>query len=191
MQNIKGDRYENAFFGFSMEKPKDWHSASPVEMESILRIARLILEINKDKLTEAVPNSSAESMQPLFFFSQFPLYTGNGKSNPSIMAIVENITVYPGVKTGCDYLNITKLLYKKLSINAKFIGKCREVDVNAQKFQTQTIHMNIPGVSIIKQTVYVKLMKQGYILSNILTYFDRNTKTKLENVMNTLKFSSK
>jgi hypothetical protein len=187
-QNTKGNRYENAFFGFSVEKPKGWYSASPQEMNILVKAAQSVFEANKDELAKIVPNWSEDGTLPLFVFSKFSFTKVNDKSNHNIMAMAENNTAYSGFKTGCDFFNITKLIYKKILNYMRFLGKCRDVDINGQTFQTQNIRMKLPGIpTTVKQTVYVKLMKQDYIAIFILSYTDHRGKVELDKIMASLK----
>ena len=186
-KNTKDNRYENAFFGFSVDKPKGWYSASAQEMNSVVKAAQSIFKAYKDEVAKIVPNWSGDSTLPLFVFSKFSLTTVNFKSNPNIIAMAENKTVYSGIKTGCDFFNITKLIYKKLPINVRFLGKCRDLDVNGQTFQTQMIRTTFPGITTVKQTLYVKLMKQDYIAVFALSYGDQDGKIELDKIMASLK----
>jgi len=126
-----------------------------------------------------------EKMLPLFGFFQYPPGTLNGKLNPNILAIAENLKAHPGVKTACDYVNLSRELLK----NVNFTRECHEIDFNREMFATQSFSLKMPGAPLVTQTHYAKMSKKGYIIFFSLTYFNRASKNKLENVMRSLKFS--
>jgi hypothetical protein len=186
-QTTNGSRYENAFFGLSVEKPKGWNSQSPMQLLEIMQAVADSTSLlgNKNEFRQELLDNAMAKALPLFGFFKYPPGTLNGKLNPNILAIAENLKSHPEVKTACDYLILSRELIK--SVN--FTSECHETDFNGEMFATQSFTLKIPGVPIVKQTHYAKMSKKGYILFFSLTYFNRASKNKLENVMRSLKFS--
>ncbi|CAF1067003.1 unnamed protein product [Rotaria sordida] len=187
-ENTIGNRYKNTFFGLSVEKPKGWSSISQSQLLLVFQSVGTMISNNESQSTKELIDASVKLIIPLFGFSKYPLGTFNGRVNPNIMGVALNINELPNAKTVCDYLNIKKKMLKQSAHYVNFVNQCNEVNINGEMFGTHTFTLKMPGVPLIKQTQYVKISKKDHILFFSLTYFNRPSQNKLENVMRTLKF---
>ncbi|CAF1176825.1 unnamed protein product [Adineta ricciae] len=186
----KGDvLYENKLYGFTLNRPKDWYAASPTELSHLIQMASSLIESHKHKFSHILSNWSVENITPLFGFSKYPLNATNGQLNPNILSMTENLNAYRNVKNPCDYFDVNQEILKTLAMGMKFIGTCQNVNINGENFKTHSIQTKIPNFPLIKQTFYAKIVKDNQLFLVLLTYFNRNSKTHLENIMKTLKFT--
>jgi hypothetical protein len=144
---------------------------------------------NKNEFTQEFIDSALKKMLPLFGFFKYPPDITNARLNPNIVAVAENIQENSNIKTACDYLNLVREPLKNSLHKVTFLNECHEVDINGKMFATQSFTMKLMGILSIKQTHYAKMAKNDYVLFFSLTYFDRVSKIKLDNVMHSLKFS--
>jgi hypothetical protein len=185
-KNTNGNRYENAFFGLSVEKPNGWVSQDIVQLfKTVLPMSSIIFG-NKIEFTQEFIDYAIKRMIPLFGFFKYTPGVMDSGLNPNILAIAENIQANSIIKTACDYLNLVREPFKN---TVTFLDKCHEVDINGKIFATQSFTMKLMGVRLVKQTHYAKMAKNDYVLFFSLTYFDRVSKNKLDKVMRSLKFS--
>lgn len=187
-QKINDNWYKNSFFGFTVEKPQGWSSATFNAMRDSLKYLDTVFENNQEKLAHIVlPDWTSEKIIPLFQFSEFPPLPPP-HVNPMIMAVAEDSNFYIGVKTGCDYINASSKIDKLLQFQWKLVGRCNERKINGERFGTQTFEEKKPGLPLLKHTYYARRAKDNHILVFTLTYYDSQTKAKLERVMRSLKF---
>lgn len=189
-KNTNGNRYENAFFGVSVEKPKGWVSQDVIQLiKTLLPVGSSMIYGDENKFPPEVIDSLIKKTFPLFGFFKYTPGLMNGKMNPNIMAVAENIQANPSIKTGCDYLNNVREMLKTSLHQVTFLDECQEVSINGKMFATQSFSMKLMGMLLIKQTHYARIVKKDYALFFTLTYFNRVSKSKLDKVMQSLKFS--
>ena len=189
-ENTNGNRYENAFFGLAVEKPKGWVSQDVLQLiKTLLPTGSSMIFGNKNKFSPEVIDLLIKKTLPLFGFFKYTPGIMNRKMNPNIMAVAENIQANSSIKTGCNYLNLVREMLKDSLHKVTFLDECQEVDINGKMFATQSFSMKLMGVLSIKQTHYARIAKKDHALSFTLTYFNRASKSKLDKVMQSLKFS--
>ena len=113
----------------------------------------------------------------------------NGRPNPNIVGVAENIQANSSIKTACGYLNLIREQLKQSLHTVTFLKECHEVDINGKMYATQSMTMKLMGVFLIKQTHYARIERKDYVLFFSLSYFNRVSKIKLDQVMQSLKFS--
>ena len=187
-QKINDSWYKNSFFGFTVEKPQGWSSATFNAMRDSLKDLDTMFENNQEKLAHIVlPDWTSEKIIPLFHFSKFPPLP-RPHVNPMIMAVADDSNFYIGIKTGCDYINASSKIRKLLQFQWKLIGRCHERKINGETFGTQTFEEKEPGLPLLKHTFYARRAKDNYILIFLLTYYNSQIKANLEGVMRSLNF---
>lgn len=187
-QKINDTWYQNSFFGFTVEKPQGWSSATFNAMRHSLKNLDSMFENNQEKIAHIVlPDWTSEKIIPLFQFSKFPP-SPPPHLNPAIMAAADDSNLYIGVKTGCDYINAGIKIRKLLHFQWKPIGRCNERKINGETFGTQTFEEKLQGLPLLKYTFYARRAKDNHILIFQLTYYNSQIKAKLEGVMRSLNF---
>lgn len=148
------------------------------------------MHANIDKFAHIVSNWSVEHITPLFGFSKYPMHTENGQLNPNILSQVVNLHVFKNAKSACDYYNVNTEILQSLSLKMNFVGKCQEVKINGVNFNTQTVHTKFPGVPLIKQIFYAKIVEENRLLLFTLTFVHRQDQAQLKKIINSLQFSN-
>ena len=104
---------------------------------------------------------STENSIHLFTFSAYPLGTLNNKGNRNIMAsAIKKGVLIPNLNNSC---------------------------INGEQFDMPELTIKILQPRTVNETLYVKITKNGYLLSIRLAYSDHVGKNKLKNIMHSLK----
>jgi hypothetical protein len=129
--------------------------------------------------------AAQDTTTQVFGFFEFPMGTP-GKLNPNVLSAAENIKGAPGVKTGCDYIALTKEIIKKSQVNYEFDEKCETKTVNGTEFGVVNAQLKI-GEQVVKQRYY-SVIRGRHAISVIQTYFDAESEAKVNKVIESVKF---
>lgn len=175
-------KYVNEFFGVEVKKPEGWFAQDPeTTMKMNAQASGMMAGDNKQM--KAIIDQSLKSTTPIFaFFESEP--GAPVRTNPSVISVAENVSVMPGVKSGCDYLFHAQKLIEASPMNLKFAGGCQTTQVGAAKLGYLDASTNINGIQV-KQRYYA-CVKGEHALSFIQTYFDEPSKAKVDGVVNSL-----
>ena len=178
-----GKKYQNELFRLSVEKPESWYSQNVEEMISLQKFGNNMVS-GKDKNLKAAIDASLENNIPLFSFFEFAPGTP-GKLIPSLIANAENISLYPGIKNGCDYLYHTKELLGRSQANIKFGENCNQAQISGQKFGYYDAIIEIKNIKVYQK--YYSCRKGKHALNFIGTYFEKSSEEKIEQILKTIK----
>lgn len=182
---VKGNNlYVNKYLGMQITKPADWYAQSAEEMIMLQNRGKDALA-GDDKAFKAMLESSMESNLPVFGFFRYPPGTP-GKLNQSVMSAAENIKLYPGIKSGCDYLFHAKQIISKGQIPYTFTEGCQETMFGKQKMGYIDATADIGGRKIMQR--YYSTIIGNHAVSVIETYFDEDSKRSVNQVVKTLEF---
>ena len=182
--NIDGNIYENRFFGLSVNRPDGWYAQSVEEMLMTQQQGGKVIA-GDNKNLQAMLDAAKDSSLPLFGFYEFPPGTP-GKINPNVLAVAENIKAYPGITKPCDYIAAVKSLLAMGQVQYTFDGGCKSGNVGGRESGYIDALLDL-GRLTIKQR-YHAILANGYALSFIETYTDEQNHTKVENVVNSIRF---
>lgn len=182
-KSIDGKKYQNELFKLSIEKPENWYSQNVEEMISLQKYGNNLVS-GKDQNLKAAIEASLENNIPLLGFFEFAPGTP-GKLIPSLIANAENISLYPGIKSGCDYLYHVKDLIGKSQANVKFGDTCKETKISDQNFGYYDASIEVRNVKVYQR--YYSCRKGKHALNFIGTYFEASSKDKIENILKTVK----
>lgn len=177
--------YHNEYLDVSVTKPQDWYSQSPEDTMKMSQQGSEVLS-GDDQNMKAMVDASLKSSLPVFAFFEFEPGTP-GKLNPNILSMAENIELAPGVKTGCDYLAHTRTLLENSAIQVSFEDGCTQTMVGGASMGTLNVQMNMNNI-LINQTYYA-CIKGDHAITVIKTYFDEQSKQKVDGVQSSLKLS--
>lgn len=182
----KGENlYVNEYLGMSVKKPDGWYSQSAEELLMLQNRGKDTLA-GDDKNLKALLETSMESSLPVFGFFRYPPGTP-GKLNQSVLSTAENIKMFPGVKTGCDYLHHAKQLISQGKVVYTFSKGCQEKAFGSKKLGYIDATVNF-GKQKIKQRYYSTIIGH-HAVSIIETYFDEESKRSVNGIVQTLKFT--
>ncbi len=177
--------YTNEFFQMTIQKPEGWYAQNSEESAELQKQGGNLMAGN-DKNLKAMMDAAQDKTISLFGFFEAPPGTP-GKLNPNVLSAAENIKLAPGVKTGCDYIALTKEIIKKSQMNYKFDDKCETKTVNGTEFGVVNAQLTI-GNQVVKQR-YHAVIRGHHAISVIETFFDVESEAKVKKVVESLKFS--
>jgi rRNA maturation endonuclease Nob1 len=177
--------YTNEFFQMTVQKPEGWYAQNEEEAAAGQKEGGKMLAGN-DKNLKAAMDAAQDTTSQLFGFFEVPRGTP-GKLNPNVLSAAENIKAAPGVKTGCDYIALTKEIIKKSQVSYQFEEKCETKTVNGTEFGVINAQLTI-GDQVVKQRYYA-VIRGHHAISVIETFFDAASEAKVNKVVESLKFS--
>lgn len=126
-----------------------------------------------------------ELVKPVFGFSRYPLGMSNNLSNPNIIALA---TKRDDLSDLCNSLVAARSIVQALIPSVKYKGSCDEIDLNGNRFGMQELTMQVNPPQTTSQSQYTVVTNNGYLLTFTLTYFDRETKMALGDVIKSFEF---
>jgi hypothetical protein len=177
-----GTRYINDYFELEITKPNDWYSQDP---ESTMKMSQVGANIiaGEDRNMKAMMDESLKSSLPIFaFFEQAP---GTPTStNPNIVSVAENISLTPGIKSGCDYLFHARKLMEKSTLNMTISEGCQTLNINGAILGYFDTQAGFNGIEV-KQKYYA-CVKGEHAIAIIQTYFDDTSKAAVDRILNSI-----
>ncbi len=180
--SVDGKVYTNELFDLSISKPEGWYAQSTQELLQMQQLgANLISGDNKN--LQAVLKESLKTSLPLFSFYRYPLGTP-APSNANIAGVAENVSLYPGIKQGCDYLFHAKQIIAQSQIRIEFTDECLTKRVNNSEFGYFNASLNVGEVQI-KQKYYA-CIQDTHAISVVQTYTTPEEAQKVDQILDTL-----
>lgn len=176
-----GQLFLNDLFGLQIEKPEGWFSQNA---EDMLAMQQQSLALMSDDNTRAMIRSALESTLPLFGFFEVPPGSP-GKLNPNILGSAENIRLAPGIVSGCDYLAHARQALRMMQVNYEIDEQCGQHEVNGTEFDYFEAQAMF-GPQLVKQR-YLALVRDGYAIVVVLSFFDEESEARLNEVLATLR----
>jgi len=184
---IENNVYINPYFNFKMDIPPKWVVQDKKQTERLAEIGKKAVAGDDENLSKIIKASEVRSAILLTVFKH---EIGTPVDfNPSIMVVVENVSIAPGIKNGADYLYQTRKLLKRSKIQYEYIDDDFEkVTINDTDFYRMNLGINTAGVDV-KQSYYVTV-KDGFAIATIITYTTEEEKKELEKYLNTIQFDN-
>ncbi|CAF1058306.1 unnamed protein product [Adineta ricciae] len=179
LKNTYGNRYENLFFGITIDMPEGWHLMNTTQLTTVVQQYGDARVINSSDLIGLTAARLKNKLLPLFSFVKYP-YGTQDKSNPTIICIIESVPERTELDNECEPVPYP---------NNANESNCRVVTLNGYTFTRKQSMMNLDDGKVIKQIQYTRKTKDGYYLLFTLSYDDDTSKQDLENVMKSLKIS--
>lgn len=167
-----GSKYVNEFFGLEITKPAGWFAQDP---EAMLKMSQQGIELisGDDKNMRQIASRSLKTSLPLFGFFQYPPGAAV-ETNPNIVSVAENVSVLPGIKTGCDYLFHARKLLERSALKVSVKEGCETTLINGTPLGYIEATM-IAGNREIRQRYYACVQGE-HALSIVQTFVDEETK---------------
>jgi hypothetical protein len=182
---IENNTYSNSYFGMSIHIPEGWYIAPNETMEQLQKTGVKAVTGDNKALQTAI-----EAAPSVNLFGTFEKPPGSPVDfNPSVLSVAEKVTAMPGIKKGADYLFHAKKLLLDSTANYKAKDETRTVQVGGRSFDVLELELQATPKVKVKQEYYATIDK-GYAISIILSYVTDEQKSKVEAVLNTLKFQN-
>ena len=183
-QSKDNKHFYNKQFDLSVEKPDGWYSQSAEEALMLQAQGSAALS-GDDKNLKAVLDASVKGTLTLFSFFQVPPGTP-GINNPSVMSTAEYILAYPGIKTGCDYLESMKQLIARSQMQMQFEEGCNTEKLGSSAFGVVNATTLVGGDMLVKQR-YWACRKGDHALGMVQTFYDEATEKSTTDFIKTMK----
>lgn len=176
-----GNTYNNSEFGFKITIPKEW-SLQKGHNKELNKMGSELVAGNDENLKNSLEQAALRSHKVMTVF-RFPLGTP-GKTNPNIQVILENISHFPGVKNGKDYLAIVEDNLKMGQLKINFTSAAEQVDLGKSKFYKRTAQIPYGGMNIDQQ--YFAKVHKGHVFFISITTMSKEDEKMIESIMKTV-----
>ena len=175
-------RYD--FLALSVDVPSDWYQVPKAMSEELNDLGRHMLS-GDDAMFSAALEASAKRTFDVFAFTRFepgaPV-----EFNGSVASAAEDISLAPGVKTGCDYLFHTQKILQASQMNITFPGECEELSINQKPFGMLKSSISAMGTEV-SQDYYATVCK-GMALTFVVTREAGEVSRAYSNIVNSIEF---
>lgn len=175
--------YRNEMFDLSISKSEEWYAQSTEELFRTQQIGSSLISGN-DHNMQALMKEALKVSLPLFSFYKYPPGTPTNETNANVSGVAENISLYPGIKKGCDYLYNVKNLMNYSQIQIKYEDDCQTKMINGSEFGYFNAVIAV-GNTKLKQK-YLACIKGTHAIAVIQSY-DSTSENSVNEILNTLK----
>lgn len=162
---IRDGNYYNSYFGLQFEIPKGWHII-PKETNNFIKDASAELVSPSTRNRQSVQNAIKANNHYLLSLSNHE-YGMPSEDTAVISLIIENVSTFPAIKSGKEYLEAVMASSKSMQVEVSF-GEISEVAIDGEQFYriSSTYPFNNKHIYAIS---YCRKIK-GYILAYQLTF---------------------
>ena len=164
---VENDVYLNNYFDLKIKLPSKWVVLSREQLDALVNRGKQIIA-GDDKKKDALLKVSEINTAYLLGVFQYELGSAV-ESNPNIMIVAENVKLFPGIKSGSDYLYQSKKLLEQTPVGYDSISKefVKET-IDGTEFYKMNTYLS-RGESHFKQIYYSTLVK-GFSFTIIISY---------------------
>ncbi|WP_317933484.1 hypothetical protein [Halioxenophilus sp. WMMB6] len=177
-----GTIYKNDYFQLQIKKPSSWFAQDPADTMKLNRQGAQMIAGDDKAMKNLIAESLNSSLPVLGFFKYPP--GAPGKLNPNIISVAENVGLYPGIKTGCDYLEHVRAVFNRADMAVELSDSCMARTIGKAQLGYLELRMNLNGVAVLQQ-LYA-CIKNQHALSFTLTYFDEVSQQEVDAIFETL-----
>ena len=182
---VEGLSYTNEFFGLSIQIPDKWAVQDKQSVDEMQEVGKDAVAGDDKELKKALDESKNTSLNLLTVF-QHPLGS-NITFNPSFVSIAENVSQFPSIKTGKEYLEGTKEILKKAQVEYVFGKDIYEEKIDGISFNVMELSVTVNNIKIFQK--YYSTITNKYSLNFIITYTTDEELKSVQQVLNSIKFA--
>ena len=172
--------YRNAFFGFSLNFPKDWSVLSREQTEKSLQIGQDILK-SQDKKNSAVIEAAAQRELLILVLAEKADAAGKAAN------LVVSVRKQSSAVTAEMVVEATKSLFLQNS-SIKLLKDTQKIKLGGETFLSIELQNSLHG-EFIHQRLFT-FMRKGYSLTFVVTYKKSESLRAMENVLQSLSFTN-
>lgn len=172
--------YRNAFFGFSLDFPKDWTVLSRAQIEQSFQIGQDILK-SQDKKNSAVIETAAQRELLILVLAEKADAAGKAAN------LVVSARKQPGAVTAEMVVEATKSLFLQNS-SIKLLKDTQKIKLGGETFLSLELQNSLHG-EFIYQRIFT-FIRKGYSLTFVVTYKKSESLRSMENVLQSLSFTN-
>ncbi len=162
---IRDGNYYNSYFGLQFEIPAGWHII-PDETDKFIKDVSAELVSPAIRNRQSVQNDIKANNHYLLSLSNHE-YGMPSEDTSVISLIIENVSIFPAIKSGKEYLEAAMASSKKMQVEVSF-GEISEVTIDGEQFYRLSSMYPFRN-KFIYATSYCRKIK-GYILAYQLTF---------------------
>jgi len=181
---VKDSVYENKYFGFRMTFPTEWAVQERAVQQRLAETGTKVLAGDDRGLKSAMEASQVKTLN-LFAVFKHPL-GAPVPFNPNINCVAENVTDFPGIKTGKDYLYHAKKLLGGSQLKIEFSDDLTSVHLGGAEFYSMTGSVTL-GTMTIRQ-IYYTTIRKGFALNIILSDSNAEEAAVLKKIVESISF---
>ena len=180
---IENGKYTNRFFNFQIDVPASWSVTNHDEMATMTEKG-LDMMAGEEKQTEKMVEAARIASAQLLNISQFPI-NSDVEFNSNLIISVDDITEFPEIKNGKDYLEHTKETFVAMGLDLEIADEISEKIISNKTYHQMIVHIKLEQASFSQQ--YISIVDKGYIINYVLTYGNEAGKADLEKIIRSLK----
>ena len=163
---VSDNTFRNDYFGMTAKKPESWHALTPEQQEQLLGMGADLASSGNDDMKKIL-DVSAKRLHPLFAFFKHEL-GAPVPFNPNVLALAENTSFMPGMKTGKDYFYQSKKMMNQTGMNYEFGEQYSRTMIGGVAFDVMDVTLNFNGDSI--QQKYYAARHGDHFISIVESY---------------------
>jgi hypothetical protein len=181
---ITNSVYQNNYFGLSVTFPQDWSIQDQAEQRRLAATGGKMM-YGDDQNKQAVLKASELRTVNMFAVFKYPVGSPV-QSNPCILSMAENVSEYPGIKNGSDYLYHVKSQLTSGRMEVTFPKDIYTTQLGGKDFSVMETSITL-GEKTVRQKYYVSVMK-GYALAFIASYATDEDAATLQKILDSITF---
>lgn len=168
--------YHNSYFNFSVAVPSGWATLSQKQNQNLM-----------NKNSSNISDASKITTVILLTASQFELGATDSVFNSNMLLLAENVTGNTRIRSGADYLKLTRQALEKEPVKREYPDKLMSAKlINGTEFTTMRVITTDDNRTYSQE--YYTMLVDDFALTAILTYATENERAILENALSTIKF---
>lgn len=184
---VENNKYKNSFFEFELDLPKGWIVASKEQTDNLTKMGKELIA-GDDANMKAIISASEVNNATLLSINQYAVGSPVDY-NPGLVLIAENIVASPGIKSGSDYLFLSRRLLEHAQVQYDYIDEDFEKEfIDNQEFYLMNCSINYLGFNI--QQVYYSTIINEFSLNAIISFVDEEQKNNLIEIIHSMEFDN-
>jgi hypothetical protein len=163
---IQDSIYINTYFNFELSVPKGWIFHNTEKM-GVLATKGTDLLAGDDKSLKTALAESLKRTGYLLMATEFAM-GAPVPVNPTIIIMSEDISAFPGIVTGADYLYHVKAIMASSQSKIE-TREIKKINIGSSEFGVMEANVKSPTGTFVKQVYYSTLIK-GHSISSIIAY---------------------
>jgi hypothetical protein len=182
--SVKDSVYTNSFLGLQVKIPSGWAILSKELNEKLKERGKDF--INAEGNQEVMIDQSVERSAIILSTSKYEI-GAPVDFNPSLIVMIENIELAPGIKSGSDYLfHAKQLMQQNSKLTYKIEPDFKPLTIGGKQFYTMNTQLE-SGNLTLDQRFHVTVMK-GYALIFLSTTQAGTDIPEIEKLLQTVSF---
>ena len=175
--------YKNEFFNLDISFDPSWVIQDKKQMNNIMEYGTELMTSHDENMKALV---KAAMVNVAYLLCLFEDEVGASPDfNASFMMVSENLNMFPGIKTGSDYLAQAKKILQQTPIQYSFDKEIYKHTVGNLEFDVLVTEANVMGTEMTQE--YFATIKKGFCLSLIVSYSNDDEKEKVYAILNEIK----